>query len=305
MFTYLHALRKHQKKCKGKPPPCQDHSHAESFVHHEFDTLDSAKDWVKSMELDRQFCIGSSKPNWIQYQCRRHLAKKPNRSPKKSQGKRKIAKTAYVPCPAKFTISMTHVCRCTTTKDQNGAVCLDHRRVYSLRGCLAHSHEEEIKYQRISKIVKEKLISLLRAGVPKSIIIERYCSQDTYKNVDSKLLTMQDLRNLERKFGNNGIDLTKSDIENLCEILEEDGFRGFSFDDLKCAEVPERIVGKTIRDCKKSMIVYASDFMLDQFHKHPGTLFVDGTHGTNRSKYSLITLLVAGKLHFKSCKSDQ
>ncbi|TRY69194.1 hypothetical protein TCAL_16511 [Tigriopus californicus] len=139
------------------------------------------------------------------------------------------------------------------------------------------------------------LQALYTAGIPKKTVLEQYCSFENYSNMNQKLITSMDLRNLEKLHVNNGIDLKKSDFENICDLMERPDFRGFSFTDLEHDPntVPSTISDKLIPNATKSMIVYASEEMLSQFHKYPVTLFVDGTHGTNKSKYSLISFVVA------------
>lgn len=293
VFKHLNSLRFHQKTCKGKRLGCSDQSHVHSLMEQEFATFEEAKQWIYSMELDQTFQIARTRSNCTWYQCRRNKAQKPQEQSETSVRKRKSSGTGYVPCSAQFTISVAHICRCMGNEAELGQICSDHHVVRLVKGCAKHSHEVDIKHQRISKSTKDSLINLLRAGVPKSIIMERYCSPENYDRLDRKLITMHDLRNLERKFASKGVDLTKPDFVNACEILEGEGFRGFSFADIEGEKIPESIADKAIEGCKMNLFVYASEFMLEQFRQQPGTLFVDGTHGTNRSEYSLITLLVA------------
>jgi hypothetical protein len=68
------------------------------------------------------------------------------------------------------------------------------------------------------------LITLLRMGLPKNTILEDFCTSEGYENLNFTLITLQDLSNLDQFHGNHDIDKTKSDIENVCDLMERTEF---------------------------------------------------------------------------------
>lgn len=147
-------------------------------------------------------------------------------------------------CTAQFTINKATVCMCETTNDS--IKCYNSREMIRVQGCTKHSHDEEIRHQRVSQLVKDTLISLLKAGVPKTTILERYCSSNNYSNVKSKLITMQDLVNFERLYVDLEIDPKLSDFENICTTAERTEFRAISFDGRQHPPVPRQIQNKVV-----------------------------------------------------------
>ncbi|XP_059080840.1 uncharacterized protein LOC131878744 [Tigriopus californicus] len=288
IFASHDGIRKHETAPNKHGPPCKETNHEHQLVNEEFATIELAKEWLLVKEFDKIFTIFTSRPDYIRYQCR-HVRSK--QTPKKNPTKN-VPSIPFIPCTAKLFVDKIKVCKCSNNLTNT---CESPSLVYRVRGCTTHSHEIEIRYNRISGNTKAMLISLLQAGIPKKTVLEQYCSFENYSNMNQKLITSMDLRNLEKLHVNNGIDLKKSDFENICDLMERPDFRGFSFTDLEHDPntVPSTISDKLIPNATKSMIVYASEEMLSQFHKYPVTLFVDGTHGTNKSKYSLISFVVA------------
>lgn len=252
--------------------------------------MEKAKEWFYSKEFDKLLTTFKSHQDYLQYKCR-HTRKKPPTNDKPANTK-SCPSIPNFNCSAKLVIDKVMICQCpnNTTK-----TCDKQGEVFRIRGCTTHSHDVEIRHNLIGRKTKRMLIALLEAGVPKSTILEQYCSFESYENINQKIITTLDLRNIERRHVFNGIDRNKSDHENICKLFELSGFRGYSFVDLDHdpSLTPKTILHKLIPNTTKSMIVYASDEMLHQFQKYPVTLFVDGTHGTNKSKYSLISFVVA------------
>ncbi|TRY75047.1 hypothetical protein TCAL_16802 [Tigriopus californicus] len=48
-----------------------------------------------------------------------------------------------------------------------------------------------------------------------------------------------------------------------------------------------------VTEDQNTVIVYASDEMILEFGKNPTTIFIDGTHGTNQSRFVLVSILVS------------
>ncbi|TRY80496.1 hypothetical protein TCAL_13162 [Tigriopus californicus] len=164
-----------------------------------------------------------------------------------------------------------------------------------IRGCLTHCHSQEIRFLRLSQANKDFYISLLNLGLSKDTILKRYCNSHQFNTLDSKVTTLQDLRNLERIYVNSGLDRNKTDVENVRTFLERSNFRGFSFDGLTLGDfsIPVTLRSKQFKtENQDTVIVYESNDMLKDFEEHPTMIFVDGTHGTNRSRFSLISILV-------------
>lgn len=60
--------------------------------------------------------------------------------------------------------------------------------------------------------------------------------------------------------------------------------------------VTDTIKTKAMEVNGSTFIVYTSDWMIEQYKKFPTTIIMDGTHGTNKSKFVLISFMVTGYL---------
>lgn len=261
----------------------------------------AAKTWVLTKELDKTFSIAITKPKSVTYFCRYRRSRTNTPTASTSAKKRKVNPKPLYPCKAQFIIDKVTLCQCDP--NVSGVECQNFREVARLRGCLHHSHDAQIRHQRVSKITKDSVITLLEMGVPKAVVMERYCFKDTYENIDYKPITTQDLYNFERLYINHEIDKKNSDFENLCLLMERSDLRAVSLEGTPHPPIPRNVTHKIIETNGQTLIVYASDSMINRFRKHPTTIFLDGTHGTNRSKHNLITLLVKGKTCYKTVGS--
>lgn len=291
IFSSKSGLRRHKISPNHDIPPCKEVTHEHQVVEEEFSTMEEAKEWFFKKKFDKLLTVFTSRVYCIRYQCR-HSRIKQYPTEVTVDKTIKYPTIPAFPCQAKLTIGKIKICQCPKgTTD----VCQNQGVMYKVQGCTSHSHDIEVRHNRIPRNTKAMLTALLEAGIPKNTILERYCSFENYKDIDEKIITSLDLRNIERNHVNKGIDRSKMDYENLCQLFEASDFRGFSFADLEHdpSTVPDTISDKIITNVTKSMIVYSSEEMLSQFRKFPVTLFVDGTHGTNKSKYSLISFLVA------------
>lgn len=292
VFGFLANLRRHLKNPKNHVY-CGESTHDHDLVDERFADMSEAKAWVQNKELDKTFSIASSTSDYALYYCR-HRRSRASKQKSDNAKRRKVTPKPVYSCHAQFSIAKTTVCNCDSSEE--GFECNNTRVVFQLRGCTTHSHDFEIRHHRISKITRDFAVNLLKNGVPKATILEKYCSLDEYDNLDHKLITMQDLINFERLYVDLAIDKKKSDFENLCNLLELEALRACSFEGRAHPPIPTTIKKKIISTGGKSTIIYASNAMLERFEKNPSTLFMDGTHGTNRSKFILITLMVKGKL---------
>lgn len=249
--------------------------------------METAKAWVLAKELDQTFNIVLSKPNYVLYNCRYRKARDSAASvqgDRPLKRRKKTSKPVYN-CPAKFIIDKSVVCSCDEVI--GSTECQNYCEMVRLRGCTTHSHDLEIRHQRLSKVTKDTLKTLLKSGVPKATILNQYCSSNSFET-ESKLITMQDLVNLERLDVRGDDNL--SEFENVCVEMERKEFRAVSFQGRTHPPIPKVIQSKLIETNGKSMIIYASDTMLDQFRQHPHTLFIVDV--TKRKKIPLMTLMV-------------
>ncbi|TRY67762.1 hypothetical protein TCAL_16925 [Tigriopus californicus] len=79
--------------------------------------------------------------------------------------------------------------------------------------------------------------------------------------------------------------------------MTREEFRACSFDGLpvKPTAIPKEISEKVIKTEENTFIIFASSDMIKAFKEQPTVLFMDSTHGTNSSKYPLISFLVTDK----------
>lgn len=204
--------------------------------------------------------------------------------------RKKTSLPAYE-CPGYLSIIQRHVCVCSNPSNE----CAELKTIFQVKGCVAHSHQPELRFHRVSRISKEYLISLLTIGVPKKDIIARYCTPESYDHLDYKIVTLKDLTNFERLYVKKGqIDLNKTEVENVCNLLQKEEYRGISFEGLNQTNIPDSIKDKVLPVTGKTCIIYASNWMISQYCKFPTTIFMDATHNTNRSKLLLISFLVSG-----------
>lgn len=288
---------------------CRQENHAHDIVDESFETLIEAKAYITQTELDKFFIIKWSVDGHVLYRCR-HYRMQAITPPIQSDSEKHKRKKTCVPalgCTAVLRIDQMTMCQCLPTNDTvNGAnlgtLCLHQSDRIRVRGCLTHSHGQEIRFLRMSQVDKDFYISMLNLGLSKDTILQRFCNSDRFESLHSKVTTLQDLRNLERLYVDTGLDREKSDIENVCKFLERKEFRGFSFESLELRnfDIPIAIKSKQFTtENHDTVIVYASNAMLKDFEANPTTIFIDGTHGTNRSQFAFISILVFGKLFIK------
>lgn len=288
VFTSASSLRRHLGTANSHVA-CQEPSHEHHFIQETFSDMETAKAWVLAKELDQTFNIVLSKPNYVLYNCRYRKARDSAASvqgDRPLKRRKKTSKPVYN-CPAKFIIDKSVVCSCDEVI--GSTECQNYCEMVRLRGCTTHSHDLEIRHQRLSKVTKDTLKTLLKSGVPKATILNQYCSSNSFET-ESKLITMQDLVNLERLDVRGDDNL--SEFENVCVEMERKEFRAVSFQGRTHPPIPKVIQSKLIETNGKSMIIYASDTMLDQFRQHPHTLFIVDV--TKRKKIPLMTLMVKG-----------
>jgi hypothetical protein len=97
-----------------------------------------------------------------------------------------------------------------------------------------------------------------------------------------------------------GYDGKASEVRNVSNLLIDPSFRGFNYGKkFDVASMPEDIVGKVIETSGYFLLTYASPEMIQRFHDHPTIVSIDGTHGTNASKFVLITIVVFGNQTLK------
>ncbi len=83
----------------------------------------------------------------------------------------------------------------------------------------------------------------------------------------------------------------------MLSILKQDRFPAFNLGrQFNSSLIPSHLCHKIIDADGHFVLYYASRGMLDKFADHPTCVALDGTHGTNTSKYILMSLLVLGEL---------
>ena len=100
---------------------------------------------------------------------------------------------------------------------------------------------------------------------------------------------------IERSSMAKGIDTRKSQLDNTFSLLDRPEFVGFNlcsiFPDEPC---PPNLLGKQVGG-NQLVISFMTQAMKTRFENHPYTLQIDGTHGTNGSRYIMIGILAIGK----------
>lgn len=173
-------------------------NHDHDWIKQEFPSLEAAKDWILAQELDQLFTAVTFRNGYGVYSCR-HREKPEKRAAKdqsnNSEVKRNRSRLTPHGCKAGF--KLRKVMRCSCVDFVAKTLCFHQEILFELRGCLTHSHPVERKSRRISQVTKNLLMSLLEAGVPKSVIKDKYCRPSDSDNSDAKFVTLQDLTNFE------------------------------------------------------------------------------------------------------------
>ena len=120
---------------------------------------------------------------------------------------------------------------------------------------------------------------------------------DTKRDSEGNILRqvgMSDIYNERRKVPyNNVLDLTKSPEQNILLCVQWESIRGFNLEKIHPREAFTDEVAQKFVDTKgKTFFMNMSQSQREIFRRFPETLLIDGTHGTNQSKYILVSGLV-------------
>lgn len=89
-------------------------------------------------------------------------------------------------------------------------------------------------------------------------------------------------------------------MENVTAIVSDSSFRAINYGTkFDMTALPEEIQQKVVDTGGSFLLCYMSDEMIHRFHQYPTVIAIDGTHGTNSSKFILISINIFGEL----CKS--
>lgn len=157
--------------------------------------MQEARSWIFDQEMDKILVIVGSREGNIRYQCRqRDVSRNPITSNKiKKRNRKPIGRCA---CPASLNIRKIRLCFCEYP--ESSPFCENIRTMFQLLGCLAHSHTPQKQFYRIPKVKKDMLLSLMEIGVPKKVILEKYCSPENADETEDKIVTLKDLDNFEK-----------------------------------------------------------------------------------------------------------
>lgn len=203
MLTSRRGKIHHETQVQCHLPLCHE-KHDHEPVFETFPSLEAAKAWIVSMEWDQSFVITETKPDYAMYRCR-HRPPKQNSDSQLPKERITMTVSSYN-CKAKLAICPWIACQCSEEDRRKSRVCQKQRRMFRLRGCRTHSHSLEVQAQRISRLMRDSLGTLLKAGVSKRDILKGYCNVGHSNENPGKVVTMQDLRNIEvcmKRKGNN------------------------------------------------------------------------------------------------------
>lgn len=284
VFLSLSQRRAHVRQdcCNPQTFVCDtDHDH--SPIEIEFSTMDEALAWRFDEEHDRYFSIRQSRKNFKHFHCsQKHEGKKQERV--------KNSKKVHN-CPAKFMFNQRRLCHCdisSTTQER----CSSYKDVVQVRGCLEHSHPLERRNIHLSKKTKDNIVDLLKSGLQTSVILEKHFPPSR-ENPTSKPVTADDIYRLEKTNNLQGYNSKVSEVENLTALMSGLSFRGFNYGHkFEMSHFSEDVQAKVVNTDGQFLICYASPEMIERFKNHPFTVAIDGTHGTNASKFILISVNV-------------
>lgn len=277
-------------------------AHEHDVFHLYFKSFEECIAWVENTEKDQHFSIRITKPDYRMYRCNRDIRQKLRGREYSSR----VGSKKSLDCGSCFSIHKTVKCNCTSPEDKK---CTTYSTAFIIKGCLKHNHDIDLRFDRISKKKKKSVQEKLAMEVPpRSIVKADFIAsiRDVEENdkteetancvLNERPLSMGDAHRIKRQSHLRENGLTTNEVTNVLTLLQEEDFHAFCVNTvLEGFECPELLVPKQVNNLGHMFICYASKEMRGKFQKHPYTLGVDGTHGTNSSKYSLVTFLAYGK----------
>lgn len=245
--------------------------------------MEEALAWRTNEEFDRYFSIRDCRKYYKLFNCSQ-----------KYEGKRqddiKNSKKVY-DCPAKFTFRQRRLCQCDgSTSATKVERCSNYKDVVQVRGCIEHSHPMHRRNIHLSKKTKDNIVDLLKSGLQSNVILDKHFAPNS-EDRKSKPVTARDIYRLEKANNLQGFNSKASEVDNVTAIMGKPSFRGFNYGhSFDMSNVPENLRSKIVDTNGQFLICFASPAMLKRFSKNPVTVAIDGTHGTNASKFILISV---------------
>lgn len=290
-------LKRHEKRSTCDAVCFEAHEH--NILQQTFQNLSEALEYLTCSKLDTVFTTRTSneKTQRRQYNCRQNEAdkvKKPKPKLYKTYGSNSVKS---VPCKAGFTIQKLALCHCPKLEHKSKE-CHSRKEVFLMKGCLTHGHDVECRNKRLSPLVKAFILEKLNAGVSIEKILELHFTKSVSMDSQEKPVTYTDIVNIARFNGVGGIDPTASERQNCLDLMENSGYVGFNWEKVLGPSVLTQTLSDKLVETNETLcIIYMDQKMRERFRRYPYRLCLDSTHGTNKSKYLLVSILVYGKIN--------
>ena len=185
------------------------------------------------------------------------------------------------------------------------------KEVYTIKGCLAHSHEtEDTDKMRLPQRTRKNIIQLLCLGVPLSLIKDKYLKPESFGGITGKIPRQGIFVALQRRNVPCKPDLTCSEKEIVNRYMAMNSVRAFNFlsKDDPTSTNPSYSISKASKEDTKftplarvvkadnTIIVLMDEEQRERFRKHPKTIIINCTQNVYKlQNYYLLSLLVLGR----------
>ncbi|TRY63563.1 hypothetical protein TCAL_08691 [Tigriopus californicus] len=197
--------------------PCREPHATHRLVSGTFDSFDEARAWATAQEFDKTMSIVTSQTNYLIYKCRHNSRLKGSRL-KPCPQRRRVSLMPF-DCKARVVVNKTCICRCDS--DNAKHICYENEDTIRMSGCLTHCHDISPRFDRIPKATKDNIGVLLQAGLSKSTILRDYCNSVVGQSNDHKIITMQDIRNIENHMKKKHVDPVINDPVQIFESRKQ------------------------------------------------------------------------------------
>ena len=224
-------------------PQCkEDHEH--EWINKEFDSLEDARNFIISEELDTKFAVRSSVESGLvakgrtkpevpnqQWSCNRN-----NRSSTWVPKRKNSKKLLHEKCPAKFVVRPREVAdKNELVKMGNGvrnikADSLNVTTKWIVYGCLSHSHDiENTKLLKLSHRVRKNIALLLKLDIPMYRLRSQYLKTEHFGGATGKIPDCENSRLIQRRCYPQQPDLTCPELEICFRYMALQFIRCFNF----------------------------------------------------------------------------
>lgn len=224
-------------------PQCkEDHEH--EWINKEFDSLEDARNFIISEELDTKFAVRSSVESGLvakgrtkpevpnqQWSCNRN-----NRSSTWVPKRKNSKKLLHEKCPAKFVVRPREVAdKNEMVKMGNGvrnikAESLNVTTKWIVYGCLSHSHDiENTKLLKLSHRVRKNIALLLKLDIPMYRLRSQYLKTEHFGGATGKIPDCENSRLIQRRCYPQQPDLTCPELEICFRYMALQFIRCFNF----------------------------------------------------------------------------